>query len=223
VVVELRQVRPMFDLSLFRTPAFCGVSIATFAIGAGMFAAFPYLTLYLQNLLGYSPLQGGLRLLPSTLLVFLVPILARRFGKQLRGGLLLGVGMVLVAVGLGLMSRVADGSHWTVLLPGLLLAGAGIGLANPAIAHIALAVVEPNRSGMASGINNTFRIGGVATGIAALGAVLQHRVANSVIAAGPRTAAQHRAFVGGTHDLLLVGTAITAVGALAAFALIRDV
>jgi EmrB/QacA subfamily drug resistance transporter len=223
VVVELRQVRPMFDLSLFRTPAFCGVSVATFAIGAGMFAAFPYLTLYLQNLLGYSPLQGGLRLLPSTLLVFLVPILARRFGKHLRGGLLLGVGSVLVAVGLGLMSRVANDSHWTVLLPGLLLAGAGIGLANPAIAHIALAVVEPNRSGMASGINNTFRIGGVATGIAALGAVLQHRVANSVIAAGPRTAAQHRAFVDGTHDLLLVGTAITAVGALAAFALIRDV
>jgi EmrB/QacA subfamily drug resistance transporter len=64
VVVELRQERPMFDLSLFRKPAFTGVSIATFGIGAGMFAMLPFLTLYLQNELGLSALQGGLRLLP---------------------------------------------------------------------------------------------------------------------------------------------------------------
>ena len=223
LVVERRQQRPMFDLSLFRNPAFCGVSIATFTIGAGMFAAFPYLTLYLQNLLGYSPLQGGLRLLPSTVLVFLVPIVARRFGKRVPSGVMLGSGMALVAVGLLLMSRLSNDSHWTVLLPGLLVSGAGIGLANPAIAQVALAVVEPNRSGMASGINNTFRIGGVATGVALLGAVLQHRVANSVIAAGPHTPAQHRGFVVGTHELLLVGLALTAAGTVAAFALIRDV
>jgi len=223
LVVELRQQRPMFDLSLFRSAAFCGVSVATFAIGAGMFAAFPYITLYLQNLLGYSPFQGGLRVLPSTVLVFFVPIVARRFGKAVPSGLMLGAGMTLVAVGLLLMSRVSNDSRWTVLLPGLLLAGAGIGLSNPAIAHIALAVVAPNRSGMASGISNTFRIGGVATGVALLGAVLQSRVANSVIAAGPRTAAQHRAFVSGTHELLLVGMGLAAAGAVAAFALIRDV
>ncbi len=64
VVVELRSRRPMFDLGLFRKPAFVGVSLATFAIGAGMFAMYPYLTLYLQNDLGYSPLAGGARLLP---------------------------------------------------------------------------------------------------------------------------------------------------------------
>jgi EmrB/QacA subfamily drug resistance transporter len=222
LVVELRQQRPMFDLTLFRNAAFCGVSIATFAIGAGMFAAFPYITLYLQNLLGYSPLQGGLRVLPSTVLVFLVPIVARRYGQRVRSGLMLGTGMTLVAAGVGLMSRVSDHSRWTVLLPGLLVSGAGIGLSNPAIAQVALAVVAPNRSGMASGINNTFRIGGVATGIALLGAVLQHRVASSVIAAGARTPAQHHGFVLGTHELLLVGTGLTAVGAAAAFALIRD-
>jgi EmrB/QacA subfamily drug resistance transporter len=223
LVVELRQERPMFDLSLFRNAAFCGVSISTFAIGAGMFAAFPYITLYLQNLLGFSPFQGGLRLLPSTALVFVVPIVARRFGQRVSSGIQLGSGMVLVTLGLLLMSRVSNGSHWTVLLPGLLLAGAGIGLANPAIAYVALAVVPPNRSGMASGINNTFRIGGVATGVAALGAVLQHRVANSVIAAGPRTVAEHRAFVTGMHELLLVGTGLAFAGAIAAFALIRNV
>jgi EmrB/QacA subfamily drug resistance transporter len=229
VAVELRQERAMFDLSLFRSRAFCGVSIATFAIGAGMFAAFPYLTLYLQNLLGYSPLQGGVRLLPATVFVFLVPIVARRFASRLPAGLLLGSGMALVATGLALMSRVSDQSRWTVLLPGLILVGIGIGLANPAIAHIALAVVAPNRSGMASGISNTFRIGGVATGVAALGAILQHSVRNNaVIASGPRAAgagfvAPHHAFVSGVHDLLLLGTATAALGALAAFALIRVV
>jgi hypothetical protein len=226
VAVELRQQRAMFDLSLFRNRAFCGVSI-----GAGMFAAFPYLTLYLQNLLGYSPLQGGVRLLPATVFVFLVPIAARRFASGLAAGLLLGSGMALVAGGLAVMGRISDHSRWTVLLPGLILVGIGIGLANPAIAHIALAVVAPNRSGMASGISNTFRIGGVATGVAALGAVLQHSVRNNaVIASGPRAAgtgaafdAAHHAFVSGTHDLVLVGAATAAVGALAAFALIRGV
>ena len=77
LAVELRQRRPMFDLSLFHNRAFCGVSLATFAIGAGMFAMFPYLTLYLQDALGYSPLEGGLRLLPATVLTFIVPLLTR--------------------------------------------------------------------------------------------------------------------------------------------------
>jgi EmrB/QacA subfamily drug resistance transporter len=222
VVVELRQERPMLDLSLFRNQAFCGVSIATFAVGAGMFAAFPYLTLYLQNLLGYSPFQGGLRILPATVLIFLVPIVARRFGKGIRSGLMLGAGMTLIAAGVLLMSRLSNDSRWTVLLPGLLLAGVGIGLANPAIAQLALAVVSQSRSGMASGINNTFRLGGVATGVALLGAVLQSHVANGVIAAGPRTPGQHADFVTGTHQLLLVGTGIVAAGAVAAFALVRS-
>ena len=251
VLVELRQQRPMFDLALFRNTSFSGVSVATFAIGAGMFAVFPYLTFYLQDLLGYSPLQGGIRLLPATMLAFVVPIASRRWLSETPQGVMLGVGLVLVAVGLGLMSRVSPGSHWTVLLPGLLLAGAGIGLSNPAIAHVALGVVAPQRSGMASGISNTFRIGGLATGIAALGAVFQHRVetrfqalvpgsshglASTVVASGPRTAAAQvstagrarvthaatEAFASGTHSLLVVGTIIVAAGAVSAFAFVRE-
>ena len=73
IAVELLQKRPMFDLSLFRKPSFTGVSFATLMVGGGMFAMFPYITLYLQNDLGYSPLQGGLRMLPATLLTFVVP------------------------------------------------------------------------------------------------------------------------------------------------------
>ena len=74
----------MLDLSLFRKRGFVGVSLATFAIGAGMFAMYPYITLYLQNDLGYSPLAGGARLLPSTVLLFIVPLATRSVVERFR-------------------------------------------------------------------------------------------------------------------------------------------
>jgi EmrB/QacA subfamily drug resistance transporter len=248
VLVELRQQRPMFDLSLFANRAFCGVSLATFAIGAGMFAMFVYLTLYLQNALGYSPLQGGLRLLPCTILTFLVPLLTRRLTGRLAPGLLLGAGLGLTAVGLVWMHGLNAHSQWTTLLGGLVVSGVGIGLANPAIAHIALGVVPPERSGMASGISNTFRIGGLATGVAALGAVFQSRLATSLheslgnppaalaktLASGGTHAASAlvrgrsgvteallRAFAGGLNEILVIGAVLTVLGALAAVILVR--
>jgi len=247
LIVELRQRRPMFDLSLFANRAFCGVSVATFAVGAGMFAMFPYLTLYLQNALGYSPLQGGLRLLPATVLTFVVPLLTRRLATRPPGALL-GAGLGLTALGLTLMHGVTASSRWTALLPGLLLVGAGIGLANPAIANIALAVVPPERSGMASGISNTFRIGGLAVGVAALGAIFEHRIATglqaslggtqqelakAVASGGTRAAAalahgrsgivgaSLRAFADGLNEILMIGAGLVLIGALAAIALVR--
>jgi hypothetical protein len=246
VVVELRQDRPMFDLSLFRKPAFTGVSIATFGIGAGMFALLPYLTLYLQNDLGLSPLQGGERLLPLTTLSFVVPLASRPVTERVPAGLALCVGLAISAVGIWMFTGLTVGSTWTALLPGLLVGGVGVGLANPAIAKIALGVVPPQRAGMASGINNTFRIGGVATGVAALGAVFQHRLqstlhplvgseqavglARMVAAGGPQVVARmpgsrpavlsaaHHAFVNGMNEVVWVGAVTVLVGA--AFAML---
>src|SRR4029077_16031810 len=122
---------------------------------------------------------GGLPLLPATVLTFVVPVLTRGWAGR-APGVLLGAGLGLTALGLVLMHGVTVSSSWTALLPGLVLAGVGIGLANPAIADIALGVVPPERSGMASGISNTFRIGGLAVGVAALGAVFQHRLTTSL-------------------------------------------
>src|SRR5690349_19801160 len=82
VVVEHLQERPMLDLGLFRSPTFVGVSVATFCIGAGMFALFPYLSIYLQDVLGYSPLDAGLRFLPLTVFVFAVPLAMRKLAPQ---------------------------------------------------------------------------------------------------------------------------------------------
>ncbi|MDX6507216.1 MAG: hypothetical protein QOG06_1860 [Gaiellaceae bacterium] len=245
VVVEHRQARPMLDLALFRSPAFVGVSVATICIGAGMFALFPYLSIYLQDILGYSPLGAGLRFLPLTCFVFAVPIVMRKLAPGASLRLLLAGGLVLVAAALLLMHGLTPSSHWTALLPGLIVAGLGIGLANPAIAAAALRAVDPSRTGMASGINNACRLTGVALGVAALGAVLERRISSSlasslgphgrslasaVAATGDRVAAGRPAlahpatvsFVSGLNVVLLVSCAVVALGALAAGLLMRS-
>jgi EmrB/QacA subfamily drug resistance transporter len=183
VIVERRQARPMLDLTLFRRPAFAGASIVAFSISASMFAMFLYLTLYVQDVLGYSPLQAGLRFLPITLISFFVAPLSGRLSVRVPVRLLLGSGLSLVGVGLLAMTAVDTGSDWTALIPGFLLAGVGIGLINPPLASTAVGVVHHSRSGMASGINNTFRQVGIATGIAGLGAVFQHEVTRNTRAA----------------------------------------
>jgi EmrB/QacA subfamily drug resistance transporter len=245
VLVEHRQSRPMLDLALFRSPTFVGVSVATFCIGAGMFALFPYLSIYLQDILGYSPLGAGLRFLPLTVFVFVVPLVMRKVAPGASLRLVLTVGLALVAVALLLMHGLAPSSRWTALLPGLIVAGLGIGLANPAIAAAALRAVDPSRTGMASGINNACRLTGVAVGVAALGAVLEDRISTSLTStlgprgdslasavaatgtrvAGSKPALAHAAtvsFVSGLNTTLLVSCAVVAVGALAAGLLMRQ-
>ncbi len=183
IYAERAQERPMLDLSLFRRRAFTGASIVAFCISASMFSMFLYLTLYIQDVLGYGPLAAGVRFLPITLLSFFVAPVAGRLSVRFPIRLLLGIGLLLVSAGLLTMSAVDAASGWTVLIPGFLLAGAGIGLINPPLASTAVGVVHHSRSGMASGINNTFRQVGIATGVAGLGAVFQHQVVSKTTAA----------------------------------------
>jgi EmrB/QacA subfamily drug resistance transporter len=241
--IEARQERPMLDVSLFRRPVFLGVQLATFCLGAGMFALFPFLSIYLQDIDGYSPLGAGLRFLPITAFVFLVPLVTRRIATSAPMWALLAVSLAIVTAGLLLLEEISVGSSWTVLLAGFIVCGIGIGLANPTIAAAALRVVDPARTGMASGISNTSRIGGLAMGVAALGAILQQRVgarlaslgfhrsglAESVSSSGLRagrgdpvlTHAANVAFVSGLRLVLLVSCATVFVGSLAAAALVR--
>ena len=181
VIVERRQERPMLDLTLFQKPAFAGASIVAFAVSCSMFSMFLYLTLYIQDVLGYGPLQAGLRFLPITLLSFFVAPLAGRMSVRVPVRLLLGTGLLLVCGGLLTMTAVDASSDWTVLVPGFILAGAGIGLINPPLASTAVGVVHHSRSGMASGINNSFRQVGIATGIAGLGAIFQHGITHNTM------------------------------------------
>jgi EmrB/QacA subfamily drug resistance transporter len=242
VLVELAQRRPMLDMSLFRRPAFVGVSLATFALGAGMFAMFPYLSIYLQDVIGLSPLGAGLRLLPLTVFVFTVPIATRNIAQRTPAWILAGAGLLLVSGALLLMHGVTATSSWTTLLAGFIVGGIGVGLANPTLAGAALRVVDPARSGMASGFNNACRLAGVAIGVAGLGAVLEHRVGTSLAESGHRGLAQavsssgervahgqpavaHLAGVAysnGLNAALLTGCITVFVGAVSAVALMRS-
>ena len=180
VVIERRVRHPMIELGLFRNRTFTGGSIVAFGLSASMFAMFLYLTLYIQNGLGYSPLETGLRFLPITLVSFFIAPIAGNVMHRVAPNFQLGLGMALVAIGLYLMSGIERDSDWTTLLPGFVVAGAGVGMVNVVISGVAVGVVPPERSGMASGINSTFRQVGIATGIAALGVVFQARVEEKI-------------------------------------------
>jgi EmrB/QacA subfamily drug resistance transporter len=207
VLVERRSAHPMLDLSLFSKPAFAGASIAAFALSASMFSMFLYLTLYIQNILGYTPLESGLRFLPVTLLSFAIAPISGKLAERLGIRWFLGAGLFFVALGLFLMSGLEPGDDWTALLAGFMVAGGGIGLVNPPLATAAVGVVEPRRAGMASGINSTFRQVGIATGIAGLGAIFQHLVASDFLARVPASRLPNGVDTGALADFISFGGA----------------
>jgi EmrB/QacA subfamily drug resistance transporter len=177
LVAELVQrERAMFDLSLFRKPTFTGGSIAAFSLSGGLFALLLYLTLYMQDVLGYSALQTGLRFLLLSGGILLTSTLAGRLTAHVPIRFLISPGLAMVGGGLLLMRGLTVQSGWTHLIPGFVVAGAGVGLINPPLASTAIGVVPPQRAGMASGINSTFRQVGIATGIAGLGSLFSHTV-----------------------------------------------
>jgi EmrB/QacA subfamily drug resistance transporter len=171
LIAEWRGSDPMLDLALFRRPAMVGVSLTAFTLSGSIFAMFLYLTLYMQDVLGYGPLAAGIRFLPVTMLSFIVAPFAGKLTVRVHSRYLMGLGMLLIALGCKLMTHVQPSSAWTVLLPGFIVAGIGVGFTNPVLAAATVSVVPPQRSGMSSGASNTFRLVGIATGIAALGAV----------------------------------------------------
>ena len=231
VVNERHQSAPMLDLSLFSVPTFTGAQIVAFTISASIFSQFLYLTLYLQNVLGYSPIQAGLRFLPLSVISFVVAPIAGRLSTALPVRLLLGLGMALVGVALLLMHGITPGSGWTTLLPGFIVAGVGVGMVNAPLASTAVSVVEPRRAGMASGVNNTFRQVGIATGIAGLGAIFQDKILSELHGTGSAAAVAsgavqgsaiaREAFISGLNEILLVGAIVAFAGAILGFVLVR--
>ncbi|HEX4731214.1 MAG TPA: MFS transporter [Solirubrobacterales bacterium] len=171
VAIERRVAEPMLPLGLFRSGAFTGVQLAAFAVSASMFSLFLYLTLYLQNFLGYSAIGAGLRYLPITVGAFVLAPISGMALAKVQARYLMAGGLGLTGIGLLLMGGLGMSSGWTALLAGFVVGGIGIGLLNPVVADVALSVVPKERSGMAAGINDTFRQVGVAVGTAAWGAI----------------------------------------------------
>jgi EmrB/QacA subfamily drug resistance transporter len=209
LVSQFVQQNAMFDVTLFRKPTFSGAALVAFSVSSAMFAMFLYLTLYIQTSLGFSPLQTGLRFLPFTVISFFVAASSGNLSARIPVRFLLAAGLAMTGVGLLLMRGLTASSHWTALLAGFLVAGAGVGLVNPSLATAAVGVVPPQRSGMASGINNTFRQVGIATGIAVLGAIFESVIASQLApklagtpAAGHATQIAHAVAAGGTQTVV---------------------
>jgi predicted MFS family arabinose efflux permease len=236
----------MLPLKYFRSPTFTGAQIVAFAISATMFASFLYIILYVQNVLGYSPMGAALRFLPVTIASFLIAPVSGVAVAKVPPRLLLAFGLGLIAVGLILMAHTKQGDDWTGILYGLILGGIGIGVVNPVLANVALSTVPEEQSGVASGINDTFRQVGIAAGTAAMGALFLARaqskvsellpgatagqargLADGVTLGGlPRSipaqvlAAALEGFFAGFNEILLVAGVVAAVGAVAALILV---
>ena len=181
VLVEARGKQPMFDLALFRLPTFSGGAVAAFSLSASIFSLLLYLVLYVQDILGFSPFATGLRLLVISGGILATSTIAGRLTSHVPVRFLIGPGLLMVGIGLLLMRGLGVSSQWTHLLPGMIVAGAGIGMVNPPLASTAVGVVQPQQAGMASGINSTFRQVGIATGIALLGSLFSSQVKTSVM------------------------------------------
>jgi len=213
VAIELLTRHPVLDLALFRKPSFIGTSVAAFGMNGSLYAMFVYLAIYLQNQLGYSAVQTGVRLMVITGATFVAAVPAGKLSERAPTRLLVGPGLMLVGAGLLLMRGVHADSSWTHLIPGFLAAGFGAGMVNPPMVSTAIGVAQPHQAGMASGINTTFRQIGLATSVAVLGSILATKLH-----------AHHgapTAFLDGFNTILLIAATLAiATGALA-LALIR--
>jgi hypothetical protein len=238
----------MLPLHLFRTRAFTGAQITAFTLSGSMFALFLYITLYMQEIEHLSPLQAGLRYLPFTIGSFFVAGATASLEGKVPPRAMLATGLATTAVGLVLMSGAKANDSWTVLLPGFIISGLGVGLVNPVLANVALSTVPERMSGVASGINDTFRQVAIASGTAGFGAlflalsqqriqallpgVSGHRARGLAEAASSGTLPTHAStavvhaaregFAHGFSTILLAGSAMALVGAVLALLLVRN-
>jgi len=218
VLGELRIAHPMADPRLFTIRGFTGSAIVAFTLSGGFFGLLFFLTLYMQNTLGFDALQAGVRFLALSGLILVGAPLAGRMTDRVGPKPLLLVSTALLVVSVLLMTRVSstrfDQTQWLALLPAFLLGGIAIGMANPPISALAVGTVERRLAGMASGISGLCRQLGTAVGIAFLGAVLTSRY-NTYIhdrvmtwqAPGLTPALRQRFITGAQHAGDLAGSA----------------
>jgi EmrB/QacA subfamily drug resistance transporter len=215
---EARHPEPLMRLGIFRTRTVAGANVAGFILGTALFSMFLMLTLYMQEVLGYSAMKTGVAYLAVAGTAILWSAVAAQLVTRVGVKPVLAAGMAFLTAGLVLFTQVpVDGSYVADLLPGFLLLGIGIGFAFVPISIAALAGVQPAEAGLASGLINTSQQIGGALGIAALSTIATSH-ASDRLAAG---VAAPQALVDGFTAAFIVGAAIAAVGVVAALTLIR--
>ncbi|WP_371660348.1 DHA2 family efflux MFS transporter permease subunit [Streptomyces sp. NBC_00280] len=207
VVHGIRAKNPMLPMRLFRSRAFAGINAASLLMFLGMFGSIFLLSQYMQGVLGYSPTEAGLRMLPWTGMPMLVAPIAGILSDRIGGRPVVAAGLFLQAAGLGYMAFVvtADASY-AIQLPGLIVSGIGMALFFAPAANLVMSGVRPSEQGIASGANNALREVGGALGIAVMGSIFAAQ-------GGYETG---QTFVDGLRPALVVGSAVVALAGVAA-------
>ena len=174
VVVERRVEFPMVEFSFLRSRTFAGTTGIAFVVSFAMLAMFFFMALYMQNILGYSPLQAGIRFLPSTVMIIIAAPIAGRLTDRIGARIPIAVGLTLVTIGLLLQSLIDAGTTYSYLLPSFILTGLGIGLTMSPMSTAAMNAVDTTKAGLASGVLSMSRMVGGTFGVAAVGALFQH-------------------------------------------------
>jgi EmrB/QacA subfamily drug resistance transporter len=216
IVLESRQRLPMLDLSLFKISSFVGANVVALLVSLGMFGVFFFISLYVQNILGYSPTKAGAVFLPMTVLIILIAPIAGKQSDRIGGRWLMGGGMTLLGISLLLYQRAGVDTGFLTLLPSMLLGGVGMAMTMSPMTSTAMGSVPVDKAGVGSGVLNSFRQIGGALGIALMGAIVA-----SYLRAPVRSPLAKQQFVDGLHAALLVSAGITFAAAAVAVALVR--
>jgi EmrB/QacA subfamily drug resistance transporter len=172
VLVERASDAPVVDFAFFRSRQFAGTNVVAFAVSFTMFAMFFFLALYMQNILGYSPLQAGVRFLPSTLVIIVAGPIAGRLTDRIGPRPLMTAGLVLVGAATLWESRITVHTSYGYLLPAFVVMGLGMGLVMSPMSTAAMNAVDRTKAGVASGVLSMSRMVGGTFGVAALGALI---------------------------------------------------
>jgi EmrB/QacA subfamily drug resistance transporter len=171
-LIERRQPAPMVDFSFFRSRSFLGANIVAFIVSFAMLAMFFFMALYMQNVLHYTPLEAGLRFLPSTLMIVLIAPAAGRMADRVGSRPLIVFGLLCVSGALFWQSHLTVSSGYGALLPGFMLMGIGMAFVMSPMSTAAMNAVEQAKAGVASGILSMNRMVGGTFGVAVLGALV---------------------------------------------------
>jgi EmrB/QacA subfamily drug resistance transporter len=248
VAIERRVRAPMVNFAFFRSRTFLGSNVVGFFVSFAMLAQFFFLALYMQNILGYSPLQAGIRFLPSTLLLVVLGPLAGRLTDRVGPRPLMSLGLVVVSAAVFIQSGITVHTSYLRLLPGFMLMGIGIGLVMSPMSTAAMNSVDRTKAGAASGVLSMSRMVGGTFGVAVMGALIatigrakidhslpqlpssiRGALANSLGEGGAHghglpaqvVSAVHEAFVSALGTGLAISAAVTLCAAVLAWILIE--
>jgi EmrB/QacA subfamily drug resistance transporter len=217
LVIEARTEHPMVSLPLFRSAAFSGGTVTMMLWAFGVFGIYFFTSLYLQDILGFSPTKAGLAFVPMALCLAVSAVLAQPVAARIRPYRTVALGMLIMAAGLVLFGRLGQGASFASLMPGFVVFGAGAGLMQVPLTNAVMHAMPPARSGVASAVFNASREVAGLLGITIIGAILRSRQGDAL----HHGTAPAPAFLDGYHAGLIVTIALVAAGAVVSYLSLR--